>query len=355
MATMTGGTALAERPTESMGLPTLGSRRHAAGSEMLPAVRPAAYLHRIARLPEGVLSGLPGAVTDLAVSRDGAHLVAAHYGEDAVSVIDTATLHVTARVSGIAEPSAVATADRAYLRSASIDEDIVVAVDLNSGAALAAREVGVGAGGITVSPAGDLLYVARSADDVADIAVIEVESGNVSTIPVSRAAGASLEALRIDRAGTRLYAALTTASGGALVIVHVRTGGVQIVPVGAAIGEIAVAGDGRRVFVTGWDEEMGAMLHAVDVASARVARSVAVDGRPVAILTTGSAVFLAHDEDVTVMDPVTLRTTNGVHIGRQVSALAISRDGTRLYIGDFDGAVTALPVPGADQGMRAAS
>lgn len=355
MARMTGGTALAERPTEATGLPTLGAPRHAADSDLLPTVRAAAYLRRIARLPEGVLSGLPGAVTDLAVSRDGAYLVAAHYGEDAVSVIDTATLHVTDQVSGIAEPSAVAAGNRAYVRSASIDEDSVVAVDLSSGAALAAREVGVGAGGLAVSPAGDLLYVARSSDDVADIAVIEVESGNVSTIPVTRAPGASLDALHIDRAGTRLYAALATAAGGALVIVHVRTGGVQIVPVGAAIGAIAIGGDERRVFVTGWDEELGAVVHAVDVATARVIRSVAVEGRPVAILSTGSAIFLAHDEGVTVLDPSTLRNTNGVHIGRPVSSLAISRDGTRLYVGDFDGAVTALAVPEAAQGMRAAS
>ena len=47
------------------------------------------------------------------MSRDGRHLVAAHYGQDAVSVIDVATLSVNVTTSGIARPYAVSTADRA--------------------------------------------------------------------------------------------------------------------------------------------------------------------------------------------------------------------------------------------------
>lgn len=349
-----GGTALAERPTESIPASPSVAPRRSLGSDLLPAVRAGAYLRQIARLPEGELSGLAGAVTGLAVSRDGAHLVAAHYGEDMVSLIDTATLAVTALVTGIDEPYAVAAADRAYLRSASISEDTVVAVDLETGAALADREVGVGAGGLAASPAGDVLYVARSVDGVADIAVIEVESGTVSAIPVTRAAGASIDSVRINAAGTRLYAALTTAAGGALVVVDIRTGRVRTVPVGAAVGEIAVHDDDRRVFVAGWDADRGAMMFVVDAPSGRVVGSVALDGLPVGMLALGPAVYLAHGEQVAVLDIDTLRTVNGVHIGRPVSCLTVSRDGSRLYVGDYDGAITALAVPALEQRTRAA-
>lgn len=354
MATMTGGTALAERPTESIWPSPLGTARHATVDDLLPAVRVGAQLQPIVRLPEGTITALPGAITGLAVSRDGAHLVAAHYGEDTVSLIDTATLAVTATVTGVDEPYAVAVADRAYLRSASIFEDTVVAVDLQTGAALADREIGVGAGGLAASPAGDVLYVARSVDGVADIAVIDVETGKVNAIPVTRAAGASIDAVRINPAGTRLYAALTTAAGGALVAVDIRTGRVLTVPVGAAVGEIAVHGDDRRVFVTGWDADLGAMLYVVDTTSARVVGSVALDELPVGILAVGSAVYLAHGEQVSVLDAGTLRTVDSVQIGRPVSCLAISRDATRLYIGDYDAAITALAVPASAQGARAA-
>lgn len=355
MVTTMGGTALAERPTESVRQAMMPIPRSATVRDNLPAVRPAADLHRIERLAEGVLPGLPGAVTDLGVSRDGRHLVAAHYGENTVSVIDTGTLAVTASVSGIAEPYAAATADRAYLRSASILEDGVVAVDLESGTALAAREVGVGAGGLAVSPAGDALYVARSADGVADIAVIDVESGNVTAIPVTRAAGASIDSVRINPAGTRLYGALTTAAGGLLVAVDIRTGRVQTVPVGETIGEIAVHGDDRRVFVTGWDDEVGAVLRVVDTVSARVLHTTAVEGLPVGLLAVGPVVYLACGERVAIHDAATLRAVGSVDIGRPVSCLAVSRDGSRLYVGDYDGAVCALAVQALGKGLRAAS
>lgn len=350
MTTMALGTALAERPTDR----TSVVPRRPAGSDLLPAVRANAYLHEIARSPEGVLSGLPGAVTGLAVSRDGAHLVAAHYGEDAVSLIDTATLEVTATVAGVDEPYAVAAADRAYLRSASISEDTVVAVDLQTGAALADREVGVGAGGLAASPNGDVLYVARSVDGLADIAVVQVESGKVSAIPVTRIAGASIDSVRINPAGTRLYAALTTAVGGALVIVDLRNNHVVTVPVGAAIGEVAVHGDDRRVFVSGWDTDRGATLYAIDASTARVVGSVTLDGPPVGILAAGSALYLAHGEQVSVLDIDTLAVVNSVQIGRPVSCLALSRDGGRLFIGDYEATVTALAVPGMAAGARAA-
>lgn len=354
MASMAGGIALAERPTESILPSPAVTPRRTSGSELLPAVRAGAYLRPIARLPEGELSGLPGAVTGLAVSRDGAHLVAAHYGEDTVSLIDTATLDVTATVVGIPEPYAVAAADRAYLRSASIFEDTVVAVDLETGAALADREVGVGAGGLDASPTGDVLYVARSVDGVADIAVIHVESGAVSAIPVTRTAGASIDSVRINPAGTRLYAALTTAAGGALVVVDLRTGRVNTVPVGAAVGEIAVHDEDRGVFVTGWDADQGATLYVVDTSSARVVGSVAIDGLPVGLLAAGSAVYVAHGEQISILDAGTRRSVSSIDIGRPVSCLTISRDGTRLYVGDYDGTITALAVPALAQGVRAA-
>lgn len=357
MASTKGGAALAERTIEAI-WPSLSVARRASAGDTLPAVRAAAYLRPLMRLPEGVLNGLPGAVTGLAVSRDGAHLVAAHYGADAVSLIDTAALAVTATVDGIAEPYAVAAADRAYLRSASLEEDTVVAVDLQSGAALADREVGIGAGAVAVSPAGDVLYVARSLDGVADIAVIEVESGAVNAIPVTRAAGASIDSVRINSAGTRLCAALTTADGAALAIVDIRSGRVQTVPVGTTIGEIAVHADDRRAFVTGWASEhglvQGPVLNVVDLDLARVVASTPLDALPVAIVSIGSAILLADGDHVAVLDVRTLRSVDSLHIGRPVSCLAVSRDGSRLYVGDYDGSVAALAVPEAAHAARAA-
>lgn len=355
MTKMTGGTALAERLTDSVWLSTLPTAPRPAVSDALPAVRKPAHPQRITRPAEGMLSGLPGAVTDLAVSRDGHHLVAAHYGQDAVSIIDVATLDVVATVSAIAEPYAVCTADRAYVRSASIAEDSVVAVDLDSGAQLAAREIGVGAQGLAVSPGGELIYVARVTDEAAEIAVIDVESGAASTIPVGPADGASIDTVRINPAGTRLYAAMTNAAGGALLMIDLRTGQVQTVQVGESIGDIAVDSNDRRIFMTGWDPEFGGVLRIVDTASARLVHTIAIGGLPVGLLVTGGAVYVADGEDVVVIDAATARVVHRTDIGRPVSCLAVSQDGTRLYVGDYDGSVAAMSVNSADLGLRAAA
>lgn len=352
MAYMTGGTAVAERPN-ALWLSTLPTPRTAAVSESLPAVRPAANLQPAVRPAQGMLSGLPGAVTDLSVSDDGRHLVAAHYGEDAVSVIDIATLTVASTVSDIAEPYAVSTADRAYVRSASIKEDSVVAVDLESGAQLATRKVGVGAQGLVAGPGGDRLYVARVTDGRAEIAVVDVESGAISTIPVAVAPGASIDSVRMNPAGTRLYAALTTVSGGALIMVDVRTARVHTVPVGESIGDIAIDRSERRVFVTGTDAELGGVLRIVDTATARLVHTLPMGGMPVALLITGGAVYVADGETVVAIDAATAKVVNRTSFGRPVSCLAVSLDGTRLYVGDFDGNVEALAVDAAS--MRSAS
>lgn len=352
MANTTGGAAVAERPADSVWLSTLPTPRIAAVSGL---VRPSADLLRAVRPAAGELAGLSGAVTDLAVSHDGRHLVAAHFGEDAVSVIDIATLTVKSVVSGIAEPYAVAASDRVYVRSASMSEDSVVAVDLDTGFPLAAREVGVGARGLAVSRSGDLVYVARSTDDVADIAVVDVETGQVSTIVVARESGASLDAVRVNAAGNRLYAALSTAAGAALVAIDVRTGRVlNTIAVGASIGDIAVHPDDRRVFVTGWDAEIGAVLRIIDTGAGRVVHTIEMGGSlPAQLILTAGCAYLADGHEVVVVDTATARVVERIDIGRPVSCLAVSRDGSCLYVGDYEGAVSALEVQSA--GLRAAS
>jgi DNA-binding beta-propeller fold protein YncE len=287
--------------------------------------------------------------------------VAAHYGQDAVSVIDVATFTVSAIVSDIAEPSAVTAADRAYVLSASSAEDSVVAVDLLSGAQLARREVGIGAQGLVAGPGGERLYVARVTDGEAEVVVVEVDSGAVTVIPVGAATEASIDTVRINAAGTRLYGALTTADGGALVMIDVRTGRVQTVPVGYSIDDIAVDRSQRRVYVTGSDEELGGVLHIVDSDSARLLHTepmggmLPIGGVPVGLSASGGTAYIAVGQTVVAIDAATARMVDRTSFGRPVSCLAVSQDGSRLYVGDFDGTVEALAIDAVSAGLRSAS
>ncbi|MGI9125805.1 MAG: hypothetical protein ACR2JM_13795 [Mycobacterium sp.] len=356
MAKTTGGTAVAERPAETVWLSALPTPRIAAVSGLVvPAVR-SAELRRSVLPATGVVSDLVGAVTDLAVSNDGRHLVIAHQGDDAVTIVDIATLVVSAEVSGIAEPYALAAGDRAYVRSASIADDNVVAIDLESGFAMASQDVGVGARGLAVSNSGHLVYVARSADGVADVAVIDVESGHISTITVSEADDASLDTVRTNTAGNRLYVGLTTAAGGELTAIDTRNGRVlNTVSVGTSIGDIAVHPDDRRVFVTGWDAELGGVLRVVDTGASRVTHTIPMDGVPAQLIVTAAAVYVAVGDEVVTIDPATMRIAERTTIGRPVSCLAISRDGSHLFVGDYEGSVASLAVHSAGMGLREAS
>ena len=97
------------------------------------------------------------------------------------------------------------------------------------------------------------------------------------------------------------------------------------------------------------------MLRIVGTTSARLVHTIAMGGLPVGLLVTGGAVYVADGEDVVVIDASTARIVNRTAIGRPVSCLDVSHDGTHLYVGDYDGSVTALPVQSAGLGLRAAS
>lgn len=340
MVNRPGSAAVAERPADAgLWLATLPNRR---------AERPRA----VAEPAEGVLAELPGAVTDLALTHDGRLLVAAHYGQDAVSVIDTATLTPHARVD-VAEPYALAVADRCYVSSAAIDEDTVVAVDIAAGIPLAGKQIAVSARGLAVGPSGETLYVARGTDNGADIAVIDIESGRTSSIPLADGAEAVIDVVRVSADGTRLYAARTTAAGAALVVVDTRTHRMlHAVDVSGSISDIAVHRDGRRVFLTGWDSELGGVLTVVDVANGRVADSIAMGGPATQLALGGRHAYVLSGERVVVIDVTGMRVVDTVDTG-EVACLAVSDDATMLYLGGYDATVTAYRVGAAR--LRAAS
>lgn len=348
MARTTGATSVAERPTDALWLAALPT-----AVDRLPATtRP--------RVPvaEGAVHGLPGAVTDMCV--DGRTLIAACYGEDTVCSVDTATLDVTAVVTEVPEPYAVAVADRAdgraYVTSGAIGADSLMAVDLDFGVALADRSVSTAARGLAAAPAGDLVYVARCGDEVADVVAIEVDSGRMTVIPVAHGAGVTVDTLRISADGARLFASLQTATGSALAIVDTRTRRVaQTIAVSGTLGDLAVHPDGRRVLATGVDVDLGGVLTVVDAVAGRVVGTVALRGLPTQVVLAGPRAYVLHDNGIALVDIAACRVVDTIDIGRPVSCLAVHPDGSRLYIADYDGALIARPIDAADPRLRAAS
>jgi len=350
---VTGDVAVAEPVTtaRSLWLSVLPAIRRAPVGDLLSPVLPAE------REPLAVPPVTPtitigrasvvehGPIGDLGVSPDGRYLVAAHYGTDIVSIIDSTTLSVTATVEGISEPHSVAVAGRIYVGSASAEEDSVVAIDAKTRVPFAARPIASTTRGLAVSPAGDVLYVGRFGGEGADIAAIDIESGELEAITVSAAPGASIDVLRISADGTRLHAVLTTALGGALAVIDTRTRTVEhTVALAGSIGDIAVHPSGRRVFATGWDVERGGLIQVIDVAGARVVDTITVSGRPtqLALGCNGNTAFFVDGDEITLLDTVASEVIDRIVIGGQLSCIAAGPDGSRLYVADYAGAVTVL-------------
>jgi YVTN family beta-propeller protein len=321
-----------------------------SGAELEPLTEPiAAPVVTVARK----LAPGHGPVSDMAVSPDGRYLVTAHYGADVVCVIDAATLTVTATIDGLSEPyAAVVVGDRAYVSAASNEVDAVVAVDTRSGMPLAAKTFEMTAGGMAVSPAADVLYVARTADDVVDIAVVDIETGKVASIEIPAAPGASVESLCISLDGTRLFAALTTPAGGLLAIVDTRDHAVcDLVAISGSIGDIAVLPNGRTVFGTGWDAEFGGAIHVIDVAGARVTDTLAMGGVPTQLVLGrgGNCAYIVDRNEIAVLCTATTEIVDTFVIGPQLSCLAADPVRNRLYAADYAGAITAMRLATAAQ------
>lgn len=346
MAKTTGAAAVAEKPADALWLAALPTPRITVAQDRLPAPVQA-------EPTEGVVSGLPAAVTDMALSRDGRLLVAAHYGADAVSVIDASDLTVRAIIDGVAEPHTPAVTDRAYVSSAGIAEDGIVAIDLTTGVALATREIDGSVRGLTANSAGDVVFVARCDDDGADIAAVTVETGALTAIPVSRTPGAALTAVRLSADGARLYAALVTDDGDSVVVLDVRSRRVlRTIGVPGSIGDIAVHRDGRRVFATGWDDNLGGVLTVVDTRTGRVVDTIVIGTAVTQVTLTAMHAYLLAGEEIAVVNVATGNIVDSISVGRPVACMAVNSDGSRLYIADYDGGIT---VKATSTQLRAAS
>jgi YVTN family beta-propeller protein len=349
------GVAVAERvaAAHSLWLSSLPTIRRApmgdllpqllGGVELEPLTEPiAAPVVTVAR----TLTAGHGPVSDMSVSPDGRYLVTAHYGADEVCVIDAATLTVTATIDGLTEPyAAVVVGDRAYVSAASNEVDAVVAVDTRTGMPLAAKTFEMTAGGLAVSPTADVLYVARTDDDIVDIAVVDIETGAIASIEIPAAPGASVESLCISADGSRLFAALTTPAGGLLAIVDTEERAVRdVVAVSGSIGDIAVMPNGRTVFGTGWDAELGGAIHVIDVAGARVTDTIAMGGVPTQLVLGrgGNCAYIVDRTEIAVLCTATTEIVDTVVVGPQLSCLAVDPVRNRLYAADYTGAITAM-------------
>lgn len=315
-----------------------------------------------------------GAISDLAVSPG--RLILAHYGSDAISVLDTTTCRVAATISGLAEPFAVATSGaedaRAYVSTARAACDSVDVVDVCTDRLLASHRVAHRISDLAVSPDGTRSYAARNGVRGADVAIIDTEAGECGVIELAATADVTTECVRISRDGRRLYVGTNGPAGGALHVVDLDAAGppriAAVVELGLPIRDVAVSADGRTAYVASCGPVVGAVVDIVDTGvdtrldtgvgtrAAKIIRTRKIDEitGPLTRLTLsrdGGRAYAISDDRVTVLSTRTLDVVGEITEAEHPSCIAESPEGTRLYVGDFAGAVLAAriaaPAPAA--------
>jgi YVTN family beta-propeller protein len=246
---------------------------------------------------------------------DESKLPPADKGADGIGVVDLTTLKLLRVLRGVSDPEQLAVShDGRTLYVASEDTGRALVIDAADGRTIASLKVGGEPEGVTISPDGRHVYVTSEEDH--SVSVIDTAANRVV---------ASLEVGQRPRFTSftpdgRLAFVSGENDGTITVIDAVKhrvlrvirlDGGPLMRPVG-----MAVSGDAKTLYVvTG----RGGQLLAVDVASGRVLRQVAVGPRPwgVELGADGRRLYTANgsSNDISIVDVASFTVTAKVPVG----------------------------------------
>lgn len=294
-----------------------------------------------------------GAVSGIAVSPDGARLLATHYGDDSFSVINVGDGAVAHTVIDVDEPFAVAVSDtpqiRAYVSTVSAAYDSILAFDVANNRVVGVHPVAHSVTDLAVSPDGRHVYASRTAANGADVAILDTKTGSEDAIGIA-AAGTTAGCVRVSPDGRRLYVAANGSCAAELVVIDTHPNRVlKTLEIGCPIRDIALSQDGATAHVGSCGPDFGAVLDVIDTRTATLAGTYKIgeiDGLLAQLVLSrgGERAYLVGDTGVTVLSTSTHDVVGSIMVGAQPSCVAESPDGNRLYVADYSGAITALAI-----------
>lgn len=288
-----------------------------------------------------------GPIADMSASPHGVVFVT-NRTDNSVSQLQAEPLAVLTTGIGTNEPFVVKSSDsRAFVSTASAAFDAVTVIDAGTGTIVATYPLAGTVRDLASSPDGRLVYVARTGMDGADVTVIDIVTGAVSTIELGTRRGTTAEAITISRDGAWVVVAAADHLGSELVIIdtsdHRVTGWCAIA---AAIRSIAVSPDGAKVYVGAHDSEIGAHVDVVEARTCRVAHTVAIGGPATQLLLSsgGDRVYVVNGGQIAVLCAATREIIGTVPLDTEPTCITESCDGKRIFVADYDGRVTAYSV-----------
>jgi YVTN family beta-propeller protein len=284
-----------------------------------------------------------GPIADMSV--DGDTLVVSNYGDHNVVMLDSASLAVTGGVAAREPFALVAAGGRAHVGVASANYDAVAVIDTRTGVVLRSYPLSFNVTAMAASPDGERVYAGRAGDGGVDVSVIDTTAERVGTIYLAKGEDANIDALRVDVSGRRLYAAVSDARSSRLVVVDLETGRVRrSLELGAPIRGLEIGLDSTAYVLTSDINDRG-VVHVVDMVANRITASVAVATAPMqlALSADGTRAYVVDYDQVVVLSTETLTVIDTISVGARPSCVAVGVD--RLYVADCSGGVTAYTVP----------
>ena len=333
--------------------------------------------------PGAVLVEIPvnnGPISSIAASHDGKRLMVTNYGRDSVSVIDTDTCRVLETVAGVNEPFAIAMgsedAHRAYVSAVSAAYDSIEVLDTSSNTIIATHPLALSVSDLVVSSDGKHVYASRNGADGGDIAVLDTATDRVDVVDL--APGVTTECVRISSDGGRLYVGTNGPTGGQLVVFGAdapsegralsrwrrknpkqstrSTGNLRVIDtvgIGLPIRDVALSRDGSVAYVASicpeLDPESSVVVDVIDTRDNKIVNTSKIDEIS-GILTRltlsgdGDRAYLVTDDGVTVLCTRTHDVVGTLGCALQPSAVVESPDGKFLYIADYSGTVSVVPI-----------
>ena len=274
-------------------------------------------------------------------------VVVTNHGHDSISFVNPDGLVLEQTIGVPGEPVAVViSGDRAYVSTTSATTDCVSVVDTNARTVIATYPLAFGVTALAISPDGKRVYAGRTGDSHVDVAVIDTTAERVGTIDIASGAGIGIDAITVDPTGKRLYVATTDVRGSQLVVVNAETTRVdRKVWVGSPIRDVAFA-DGTAYVLTS-DRERGGAVSVIDMATNRITDTIELGiGAPtqMALSADKARAYIVDYDHVAVLCTLTHQVVTKVTVGARPSCVAVTSDGGRLVVADYDGHVGVFTV-----------